>query len=268
MSRTGFDKAVALTAAGDGCWRGRTDPAYANMIGPFGGITAAQALHAVLLHPQRLGEPVSLTVNFAAAMADGPYEVLARPARTNRSTQHWWIELRQGESTVITGTAVTAVRRDTFELTEAAPPEVARPRDLPRSDAGKVEWTRRYEQRFIEGGFPRAWDARDSGHSRTTLWMRDEPPRPLDWLSLTAFADVFFPRIWGRRATLVPIGTVTMTVYFHAGPEQLRETGTGYVLGQAQAQGFRAGYNDQSALLWNEAGTLLASSHQWMYYRE
>jgi acyl-coenzyme A thioesterase PaaI-like protein len=68
------------------------------MVGPFGGITAAQALNAVLQHPQRLGEPVSLTVNFCAALADGPFTVTARPARTNRSTQHWVIEIQQGEA--------------------------------------------------------------------------------------------------------------------------------------------------------------------------
>ena len=65
------------------------------MVGPFGGITAAQMLQAVLQHPQRLGDPVSLTVNFAAALADGPFTVQARPARTNRSTQHWVIEMLQ-----------------------------------------------------------------------------------------------------------------------------------------------------------------------------
>ena len=48
------------------------------MIGPFGGVTAAQALNAVLQHPQRLGEPVAFTVNFATALADGPFLVQAR----------------------------------------------------------------------------------------------------------------------------------------------------------------------------------------------
>ncbi|MBE7940614.1 MULTISPECIES: thioesterase family protein [Ramlibacter] len=268
MSRTLFDEAVALAPAGEGCWTGHTHPGWANMIGPFGGISAAALLHAVLLHPQRLGEPVSLTVNFAAAVADGPYELRARPARTNRSTQHWWVEMLQGGETVLTATAITAVRRDTFEMTEALAPVVPRPLDLPRSDPARVTWTRRYDLRVVEGEPPATWDASDSGHSRSLLWMRDDPHRPLDWLSLTALADVFIPRIWRRRATLVPLGTVTMTVYYHAGPQQLAETGTGFVLGQAQAQGFRAGYNDQAALLWNEAGTLLASSHQWMYYKE
>ena len=48
----------------DGTFVGHTSPAYANMVGPFGGISAAQMMNAVLLHPQRLGDPVSLTINF------------------------------------------------------------------------------------------------------------------------------------------------------------------------------------------------------------
>ena len=87
---TDFDRAVALAPQPDGSFLGHTSPAYANMVGPFGGITAAQALNAVLQHPQRLGDPVAFTVNFCAAMADGPFTALARPVRTNRSTQHWW----------------------------------------------------------------------------------------------------------------------------------------------------------------------------------
>jgi hypothetical protein len=64
-----------------------------------------------------------------------------------------------------------------------------------------VEWINRYEMRFVEGGFPAVWDGTDHGVSRTQLWLRDNPPRPLDFASLTALADVFFPRMWRRRAT-------------------------------------------------------------------
>ena len=58
-----------------------------------------------------------------------------------------------------------------------------------------------------------------------------------------------------------------MTVYFHADAAALAATGSGYLLGQARAQAFRGGYFDQTAQLWNEAGTLLATSHQVVYYK-
>ncbi|MGZ5179254.1 MAG: acyl-CoA thioesterase [Ramlibacter sp.] len=264
-----FDGATALEPSGDGRWLGHTSAAYANMVGPFGGITAAQALSAVLRHPQRLGEPVALTVNFAAALEDGPFEVIAQPVRTNRSTQHWTLEIRQQGQPVLTGTAFTALRRETWAATEHAMPAVPPPAEVQPPTVGKrVEWVHRYEMRFVEGGFPSQWDGRDTGASRTRLWLRDAPPRPLDFASLTALADVFYPRIWRRRALLVPIGTVSMTVYFHAGAAQLHEAGTGYLLGQARAQAFQGGYFDQTAQLWTEGGTLLATTHQVVYYKE
>jgi hypothetical protein len=57
-------------------------------------------------------------------------------------------------------------------------------------------------------------------------------------------------------------------VYFHASATQLQETGTGYLLGQARGQEFRNGFFDQTVQLWNEAGTMLATSHQIVYYKE
>ena len=168
MSRHAFDDAIALTAQSDGTWLGHTSPAYGNMVGPFGGVTAAQAMNAVLQHPQRLGDPVSLTVNFAAALADGPFTVQARPARTNRSTQHWMIEVLQQDQTVLTATAFTALRRDTWSADEHTMPVVPRPLDVPSpARAGRVEWINRYEMRFVDGDFPAAWDGRDQGISQS-----------------------------------------------------------------------------------------------------
>ena len=268
MTSHPFDDAIALLPVADGSWLGHTSPAYANMVGPYGGITTAHALNAVLQHPERLGDPISLTVNFCAALADGPVVITARPARTNRSTQHWVIEVQQAEQAVMTATAVTAVRRETWgvdeELMPACPPpaKVALP-----TVAAPMEFVQRYELRAITGGLPLVWDGNGTS-SLSQLWVRDQPPRPLDFASLSAIADIFFPRVFIRRSTHVPVGTVSMTVYFHASAEQLAQTGTGYLLGQARAQAFRNGFFDQSSQLWNEAGVLLVTTHQIVYYKQ
>ncbi len=268
-----FDQAIALAANGDGQYTGATSPAYANMVGPFGGITAATLLHAVLLHPRLLGEPLSLTVNFCAGLADGPFTVTAQPVRTNRATQHWVMAVTQtnaaGEAeTVTTASAVTAARRETWSVDVEPMPKVPPAAEVsPYAVPSPVEWIKRYELRPVEGAIPHTWDGTGSD-SRSRLWMRDAAPRPLDLCGLAALADVFFPRVWLRRATHVPAGTVSMTVYFHAGSAQLAECGHGWLLGQARAQAFRNGFFDQTALLWNEAGHLLCSSHQVVYYKE
>lgn len=264
-----FDAAIALQPEAENTFLGHTSAAYGNMVGPFGGVTAAQALNAVLLHAKRLGDPIALTVNFAAALADGPFIVTARPARTNRSTQHWVLDIQQDGETVLTGTAFFGLRRETWSADEHTMPQVPPPSEVQPGEApARVEWVKRYEMRFIEGAIPTEWDGKDQGISRTRMWLRDSPARPLDFASLTGLSDVFFPRVWRRRPKLVPIGTVSMTIYFHADQALLAATGSGYLLGQTQAQAFRNGFFDQTAQLWNEAGELLVTTHQVVYYKE
>jgi acyl-CoA thioesterase len=263
-----FDQAIALQALSDGVWQAHTHPTYANMVGPFGGITAAQALQAVLLHPQLLGEPISLTVNFCSAVADGAFEVHARPARTNRSTQHWLIELRQADATVMTATAVTAVRRETWGVDEEPMPYCPPPESCPQPDTpATLPFIKAYEYRPVSGHLPGVWDG-SGDTSLSQIWVRDHPTRALDFASLACISDVFFPRLFIRRATLVPIGTVSMTVYFHAGSTQLQRTGDGYLLGQARAQAFRNGFFDQTSQLWDQHGVLLVTTHQIVYYKQ
>ncbi|HQQ70879.1 MAG TPA: thioesterase family protein, partial [Alicycliphilus sp.] len=253
---------------------GRTTPAYWNMVGPYGGITAATLLQAVLRHPLLLGEPLSLTVNYAAAVQEGAFSVQATPVRTNRSTQHWMVLAQQasasGDTLVsTTATVVTAARRETWSAADTPMPAVPTPAQCQRTPASVFvgEWFHRYEMRPITGTLPTQWD--DGGHSSLTqLWLRDAPARALDFAALAAMCDVFYPRVWLRRARRVPAGTVSMTVYFHAGSALLAQTGAGYLLAQARAQEFRNGFFDQSAQLWNQAGRLLATSHQIVYYKE
>ena len=268
-----LDAALALASSAPGQYAGQTSPSYWNMVGPFGGITAATLLQAVLQHPDCLGEPLSLTVNYAGPLEAGPFTLQAVPVRTNRSTQHWTLAISQpgadGQPVVTTtATAVTATRRDTWSASDQPLPPVPAPAQCPQAEAFfGSEWLRRYEMRLVEGSLPTQWDG-SGDSSLTRLWMRDAPARTLDFCALAAMADIFFPRVWLRRAQMVPAGTVSITIYFHASRAQLAATGEGYLLGQARAQEFRHGFFDHSAQLWNEAGTLLATSHQIVYYKE
>lgn len=262
-----LDQAVALQSLGPGRWQGTTSPAYANMVGPFGGTTGATLLQGVLSHEALLGEPVSLTVNFAAPVAEGSFEVLARPLRTNRNSQHWWVEMLQDSQTVAFATAVTARRRDTWESTEIPFPDVAPASDLSVfSNQAAPRWTRNYDMRFIDGELMGMRD-RDSP-SRSRVWMRDQPARALDFVSLSALCDAFFPRIYIRRPKLVPIGTVSLSTYFHGDAEQLAAVGSDHVLGVARANHFGKGFFDQSAEVWSRSGGLLATTHQVVYFKE
>ena len=270
-----LDRAVALVATDvPGQYQGQASQDYWNMVGPYGGITAAALVQAMQQHPQCLGDPVSLTVNYAAAVGAGAFVIDANPVRTNRSTQHWMLTVKQADEhgqlqVVTTATAVTALRRQTWSTSDApmprVPPSAEAMRVPPLDDA--VEWLNRYEMRFVDGILPMTEDGAEHD-SRSLLWVRDNPPRPLDFVALAAVSDVFFPRIWLRRAKHVPAGTVSITVYFHAGREELAAAGDGLLLAQARGQEFRNGFFDQSAQLWSESGVMLATSHQIVYYKE
>jgi acyl-coenzyme A thioesterase PaaI-like protein len=264
-----FDAAIALDPLGGGRSRGLPHPAWANMVGPFGGITAATLLNAVLGHPERVGEPVALTVNYAAALSASPFEIVANPVRTGRSVQHWGVELRQDGAVAATATAVLATRRDTWSAEELAPPAVPPAQSVavtPRYSA--VEWPNRYEMRFHDGPWPDLTLDAELPDSLSTLWVRDDPPRPLDVLSLAAICDVFYPRTFRRRQRFVAAGTVTLTVHFHADRAAFATQGVRPVLAVARGLRYHQGFYDQRAEVWSDAGRLLASSMQSVWYRE
>jgi acyl-CoA thioesterase len=138
-----------------------------------------------------------------------------------------------------------------------APPEVH----------ATMPFTKAFEYRPLTRHWPGVWDGGDDT-SLSQIWVRDHPPRPLDFASLACISDIFFPRLFIRRATLVPVGTVSMTAYFHAGRLHLQRTGGDYLLGQAKAQAFRNGFFDQTSHLRDRHGVLLATTHQNVYYKQ
>ncbi|CAN5630561.1 thioesterase family protein [soil metagenome] len=261
-----LDTALALDSSA-GSARGQTSPDYANMVGPFGGLTAAAIVAAISAHPDRLGDPVSLTVNYAAPIADGEFDIALRAVRTNRTNQHWIAELTQGGEIKTTATAVFGIRRSTWSDTEPTPPAAPAPEEAIRQDISSfVTWTRNYEMRFVEGALP-GDGAGESPESTSTLWVRDHPARPLDFPALTALCDVFYPRVFLRRGQFIPAGTISFTVYFHAQSDDLARQADNFLLATARAQRFSGGYFDQNAQLWGRDGSLLATTHQIVYFK-
>jgi len=263
-----FDVGVDLTLVTDGLVRGATTPLWANMVGPFGGITAAWFVRAIELQPNRHGDPAALTVNFVAPIADGGFDIAVRAVRTNRTNQHWMAELSQDGEVKTTATAVFGIRRDTFSDTEAHPPHAPEPAEVqPSGLPDVIVWARNYDMRYVTGAAP----TREGGvstSSETTLWVRENPPRPLDFPGLASMSDIFYPRVYLRRGKPVPAGTISLTTYFHVDGAQLHTHGDDYVLATARANRFARGYFDQSAQLWGRDGELLVTSHQIVYFKD
>lgn len=259
-----FDEAiVTVPAARLGQYRAHTHPAYANMVGPYGGITAATVLSTLQRHPEALGEPLALTINFAAPIVDGEWMLNTRVARTNRTNQHWTFEIVQGDEITTTGTAVFGVRRDTWHDVEASAPEAPAPETIPATEFPPMfAWPRNYEKRFVAGGV----GAAASDDSTTTMWIRDTPERTLDHASVAAMSDAFFPRVFLRRGEFFPAGTISLTTYFHADAAELAAHGSDYVLATARGSRFAGGHFDQYGQLW-AGSSLLATTHQLVYFK-
>lgn len=263
-----FDDAIALEPTESrGMSRGRTSPDWANMVGPFGGITAAVLLRAVAVHPDRVGDPVALTVNYTAPVLDGTFDVHPRAVRTNRTNQHWVVDLSQQGEVKTNATAVFGLRRDTWSDTEPSMPAAPAPEDIALTGLpDAVVWAANYDMRYVDGGVPRPGDGPASS-STTTLWTRDRSGRALDFPALAAISDIFYPRVFLRRGAMSPAGTISLTTYFHVDDDELASAGDDFVLCRAHANRFARGYFDQSAEIWSRSGNLLASTHQLVYYK-
>ncbi|MGO9007188.1 MAG: acyl-CoA thioesterase [Beijerinckiaceae bacterium] len=265
-----FDRATHLERTGSGL-RGATSDAYWAFVGPFGGVTTATLLRAVLEDEDRAGDPLAITVNFCAPISRGSFDVFSTLSRANRSTQHWSMQLSQAEGALAaTATAILAVRRPGFSHQPARRPDVASFETIPAyPTGGMATWVQRYEFRFAEGApvfGPEALPEPGSAVSR--CWIRDVPPRPLDFLSLAALSDTFFGRIFHVRGTMLPFGTVSLTTYFHADAADLARQGDGPILAVADASVFHKSYCDQKGELWSQHGQLLATCHQIAYFRD
>jgi acyl-CoA thioesterase len=267
-----FDAATALQAIGDNTFAGRTSDEYWNFTGPFGGATAATLLRAVIDHPRRFGTPLSITVNFCAPVAKGDFTIAVREVRSNRSTQHWLMELAQAETGVTaTATAVFAQRPATWSHVSAQMPAAPQPETIaPLSMRGMMAWLRHYQFRFAKGmpERPTATARAEPGSALSHVWISETERRPLDFLSLLAFSDTFFGRIFHVRGAIQTIGTVSMTTYFHADADDLAAVGDAPVFGVADAHVFNKGYFDQVGQLWSRDGRLLATTQQIVYFRD
>ncbi|WP_436888976.1 thioesterase family protein [Mammaliicoccus sciuri] len=264
-----LDSATELFRKSD-IYYGCASKSYANMIGQYGGITAAIILKSIINHPKRNGEPISLTINYASPVLSDNFTVKSTPIRTNRSTQHWYVEMFQNKKVVITGTAVFSARRQTWSTLEAEFPDVPSIETIKSTQIENMPpWLDNYDIRTIKG-VPKIFSKSQgtTSDSITIQWMKDYPKRKIDFLSLTAMCDAFLPRIYVKRDDLVPIGTVSLTIYYHVDSKTLEKHGDKEILGCARSSQFYNGFFDQTAELWTPEGQLLATTSQIVYYKE
>ena len=265
-----LDAALVLEPLGEGRFRGRTSADFWNMVGPYGGITVAICQRAVLADPRHIGEPIALTVNFCAAIAEGPFTIELDFVRTSRTTQHIAIRMLQpdpktgsGEAVVIQAMAVMGLRREVWSRPHAARPQAPPPEQLERRPTRPgIRWLERFDARYV-----RPLTMAPGIGEPLVGWVRLDPPRPLDYPALACLADSFYPSIYALIRRRVPIATVSLNVYFHAGAADLAAAGEDYLLGTTRNQVFEAGFFDCESQLWH-GERLIATTQQVVWYRD
>jgi len=270
MKNHPFDIATQISPLDDGRFRGTTSPAYANMAGPFGGATAATLMRVVIEHPERAANPVAFTVNFCAALKDGDFNISVKIQRSGKYIQHWSLELEQNEIICATATIICGARADVFSHQPGEPPQAPPPEECKEMDtAGVLNWLSRYKFRPVDGTIQFSREPHPELKSpRNIHWVSDHPERPLDYLSLAAIADTFILRLLYVRGTMAPMGTVSMTTYFHTTSEELAKQESAPLLGVATAERFHGNFHDQAMTLWGKDKLLLASGTQLVWYKE
>ena len=263
-----FDDATRIIA-GDSAWQGQCGEDYYAFVGQFGGATAATILRALIQHPERAGDPLALTVNFCAPVTRGEFDLDIRLVKANRSSQHWSVEMTQDKAGVVTlATAVFAERRPSWSHQPVAFPQAtAFEKTLPYTKIS-MPWVKQYDFRFVEGE-PKIGSSMQAipASAFSKLWIGDHVPRKIDMLSLMSMSDAFFGRIFHARNELVPLGTVSMTTYFHTSAEDLAAEDITRVLATADAKIFHKSYGDQNGELWSPNGRLLATTTQITYFK-
>jgi acyl-CoA thioesterase len=263
-----FDEATRVTA-GDSRWQGQTSDDYWAFVGPFGGTTAAAILRALIDHPDRSGDPLSLTVNYCAPIAQGAFDLDVRLVKANRSTQHWCVELSQGGGDVATlATAVFAERRPSWSHQQAQLPQTTPFEQILPYPKIAASWANQYDFRFIEGYPDFSGAKKDAPISAfSKLWISDRVPRKIDLLSLMSMSDAYFARVFHARRELVPFGTVSLTTYFHADADDLAREDISRLIAVVDAKIFHKSYGDQNGELWSPSGRLLATTTQIAYFK-
>ncbi len=266
MTSGDLERALTLSRSSDGIWTARADPNYESANGMFGGWTTAATLRAVCEQADEETTPVVITINFVEQGGSGYRRAHPRPAR-----RRWpFGELLASGSgrrptsqeTLAFASVVLAARRDTDGHLDIEMPAAPDPATLEATHPAPGGAGERTIVRPISGAAPH-----DRESTYSSGWVRETSGRPVDHLQLAFLADHREPRsfFWGESPR--PSSTLSLSVYFHATPEELAAVGDDDVLSEAFATRGAQSTSEEHLRLWSRQGALLATSVQMDWYR-
>jgi acyl-CoA thioesterase len=258
---TAFDRATAVTPAGDGAWTANVDAGWSVPRGPNGGYLAAIVLRAILAEvgdPAR--EPRSLTLHYLRPPAEGELSASVTIERIGRSVTSASARVEQSGRLCVLALAALAVDRPAVadyaaRMPAVPPPEAVEP--LAHRD-GAPPVAARFEVRPAVGAPPFT----GADEAVTGGWLRFAEPRSLDAVALAMYADAWMPAPFPRLTVPVGAPTLDLTVHFRA-PAAAAAVAPGEpVLGVFRSTTSEGGFFEEDGELWTRDGVLLAHSRQ------
>lgn len=256
--------ALTLAQIEVGLFQCKASEHYEANTGMFGGLTAALLLNAVTQDGRASGSPSALTVNYVKRIAPGSdLQIRTYLVGGGRSITHWRSEITiQGSHDVMAfASVILANRRESNQHAEWVMPSVPAPvPDFPFSPPGSFG-----QQMQISPvtGFPpfRQPD------TKSISWVKERSGRAIDAVQLTYLSDVYPPRIWYTGSEPRPSATLTLSVYFHATPQQLDSLGDDYILSEVTGTQAEHSTMGSQANLWSSKGELLATTEQMCWFQ-
>ena len=261
---------MPLTRLAPGRWTTVAGPQWSNPGGGlWGGYAIGLAVRVLESEPEAVGEALSLTVTYAAALPAGPLDIRTRRLRQGGRVGVWEVELlAAGSDEVGVHAMVTMARRPpTPEFAFARMPEAPDPESLPSPEPLHRVHADHYgastfERRTLEG-FPPAPGA----SSRSLTWVRSRRG-PFDKALLGMVTDNSAPRAMYALGPAVMTTTLSLTAYLHATAAELAAVGDDFILIECEGRVGGGGASDERSSYWSRAGKLLATSEQLAWYRE
>jgi acyl-CoA thioesterase len=103
--------------------------------------------------------------------------------------------------------------------------------------------------------------------TRSLGWQRENSGRKIDAIGLAFLADLGWPRVFAISAGPRASSTITMSVYFHATPEEIAAAGAEWILCDMIGTRIEASTAGSNARLWSADGKLLATTEQLCWIR-
>jgi hypothetical protein len=268
MSTTA-NPSMILTPVSPGAWRTVAGPEWRNPGGGlWGGYAIGLCVRVLEAEPEAVGEALSLTLTYAAALPAGELEVRTRRLRQGGSIGVWEVEVRPAgaDQAGVHGMVTLAKRPKTpafaFARMPACPPPEALPSPDPSPMSSQHFGAQAFERRTLEG-FP----PRPSGDSRSLAWVRSRRG-PMDKALLGMVTDNSAPRAMYALGPKVSTTTLSLTAYLHATAEEIAEVGEDFILIECEGRVGGGGASDERSSYWRRDGKLLATSEQLAWYRE